>query len=306
MTRRHWLGHLASTALGVPAVQFFSSPGGQRPEPAQVQPQHHRAVDGRRPQPSRHLGPQARQREERRPVQADRDLGPRREDHRASAQGRQADAPPVDHPLARLEGREPRSRHLHDAHRLRPQPDGDAPRLRLGTARSSWARSCRTSTCRTASRSTRPGRGPASSGMSYAAVRGAEPERPDRQPQAAQGGRRLAAGAAAAHARPGRDPVRQPAEGPGGRRSQGRLRQDAADDELALPGRLQPRAGAGRGARRLRPRIVRLGLPDGPPAGGAGGDLRRGGPRRLGHARRTTSTPSRAGSCPSWTRGWAP
>ncbi len=25
MTRRHWLGHLASTALGIPAVQFFSS-----------------------------------------------------------------------------------------------------------------------------------------------------------------------------------------------------------------------------------------------------------------------------------------
>jgi hypothetical protein len=25
MTRRHWLGHLASTALGVPAIQFFSS-----------------------------------------------------------------------------------------------------------------------------------------------------------------------------------------------------------------------------------------------------------------------------------------
>ena len=25
MTRRHWMGHLASTALGVPAIQFFSS-----------------------------------------------------------------------------------------------------------------------------------------------------------------------------------------------------------------------------------------------------------------------------------------
>ena len=25
MTRRHWMGHLASTALGIPAIQFFSS-----------------------------------------------------------------------------------------------------------------------------------------------------------------------------------------------------------------------------------------------------------------------------------------
>ena len=25
MTRRHWLGHLTSTALGIPAIQFFSS-----------------------------------------------------------------------------------------------------------------------------------------------------------------------------------------------------------------------------------------------------------------------------------------
>ena len=40
-----------------------------------------------------------------------------------------------------------------------------------------------------------------------------------------------------------------------------------------------------RGARGLRPRLVRLGVPDGPAAGGAGGDLRRGLPGRLGHAR---------------------
>ncbi len=40
MTRRHWLGHLASTALGVPAIQFFSSAWRPTPESAAAgQPQ---------------------------------------------------------------------------------------------------------------------------------------------------------------------------------------------------------------------------------------------------------------------------
>ena len=72
---------------------------------------------GGRPQPPGHLGPQARQREERRPVQADRHLGAGREDQRAPAQGGQADASPEHHPLAQLQGGEPRPRHVHDAHR---------------------------------------------------------------------------------------------------------------------------------------------------------------------------------------------
>ena len=164
MTRRHWLGHLASTALGVPAIQFFSS---LEANAQQLRKTNRSCIVlwmGGRPQPPRHLGPEARQREERRPVQADRDLGPGREDHRASAQGRQADASPEHHPLARLQGREPRSRHLPDAHRLHPQPDGRAPGLRLGTARWSWASGSRTSTCRIASRSTRRASAPASWG----------------------------------------------------------------------------------------------------------------------------------------------
>ena len=46
---------------------------------------------------------------------------------------------------------------------------------------------------------------------------------------------------------------------------------------------LQPRARAGRGARFLRPRLVRLGLPDGQAAGRAGRELRRSFARRLGY-----------------------
>ena len=83
MTRRHWMGHLASTALGVPAIQFFSSLQANGPTASQDQPELHRALDGWRPEPSRHLGPEARQREKRRPVQADRHLGPGGEDQRA-------------------------------------------------------------------------------------------------------------------------------------------------------------------------------------------------------------------------------
>ena len=52
--------------------------------------------------------------------------------------------------------------------------------------------------------------------------------------------------------------------GPGRRRPQGGLRQDAPDDELAVHRRLQARRRARRRPRRLRPGLVRLGLPDGP------------------------------------------
>ncbi len=94
MTRRHWLGHLASTALGIPAIQFFSS--------LQANAQHlrktnrsiivlwmgggpsHLDIWDLKPESEKNGGA----------VQADRHLGPRREDHRAPAEGGQADAPP--------------------------------------------------------------------------------------------------------------------------------------------------------------------------------------------------------------------
>ena len=186
MTRRHWLGHLASTALGVPAIQFFSSLEAKR-RAAPQEPTGAASCSGwGRPQPPRHLGPEARQREERRPVQADRHLGPGRADQRAPAQGRQADASPEHHPLARFQGRQPRPRHVHDAHRIRAQPDGRASRASARSAPSSWASGSRTSTCRTASRSTSPGMGAGFLGMSYSPVRRPEPERPDRQSAAAR------------------------------------------------------------------------------------------------------------------------
>ena len=49
MTRRHWLGHLASTALGVPAIQFFSSLEASAQQPSKDQPKLHRALDVGRP-----------------------------------------------------------------------------------------------------------------------------------------------------------------------------------------------------------------------------------------------------------------
>ncbi len=131
MTRRHWLGHLASTALGVPAIQFFSS--------LEANAQHLRksnrssSCSGWAGGPS-HLDIW--------------DLKPDSEKNGGPFKPIETSAPGVKitehlpkvakqmnhsehHPLARLEGRQPRSRHLPDAHRLRPQPDGRAPRVRL-------------------------------------------------------------------------------------------------------------------------------------------------------------------------------
>ena len=131
MTRRHWLGHLASTALGVPAIQFFSSLEANAQQLRKTNrscivlwmgggPSHLDIWD-LKPDSEKNGGPF-------KPIDTS---APGVQDHRASAQGRQADASPDHHPLARLQGREPRPRHLHDAHRLHAQPDGRAPRLRL-------------------------------------------------------------------------------------------------------------------------------------------------------------------------------
>ena len=192
----------------------------------------HPALDGGRPQPHGHLGPQARQREERRPVQADRHLRPRRQDLRAPADRRPADEAPEHHPLARLEGGQPRPRHLHDAHRLPPNPTvvhpsfGSVCSYELGDG-------SRTSTCPTASRSTRPAGG-GLPGDGPLAVLGAEPERPDRQPPPPQGvdghrmGRRLQMLGMVENNFLAQKPRRRR------RRPQGGLRQDGPDDELAV------------------------------------------------------------------------
>ena len=78
-----------------------------------------------------------------------------------------------------------------------------------------------------------PGHGGRLPGDVVLAVRGPEPQRPDRQPEAARGRRRAADRPAAPDARPGRERVHRPAPQPDGRRSQGGLRQDDPDDELA-------------------------------------------------------------------------
>ena len=165
MSRRHFLGHMATTALALPAMQFFGVAA--RPTPQQVRkknkscillwmsggPSHMDTWD-LKPDSEKNGGPF-------KPI-ATSAAG--RQDQRAPAQRRQADAAPEHHPLARLEGGQPRPRHLHDAHRVRPQPDGRASRASARSARTSWARSSRTSTCRTASRSTRRAWARASSG----------------------------------------------------------------------------------------------------------------------------------------------
>ena len=105
MTRRHMMGHLAATALGVPAIQFFSSLEANAEQLRKANrsiivlwmgggPSHMDIWD---------LKPDS---EKNGALQADRHLGARGEDHRASAQNVQADASPVDPPLPRLEGGE--------------------------------------------------------------------------------------------------------------------------------------------------------------------------------------------------------
>ena len=155
MTRRHWMGHLASTALGDsrdPVLLVARSAAQQLRKTNRScivlwmggGPSHLDIWD-LKPDSEKNGGPF-------RPIETS---APGVKITRASAQGRQADASPEHHSLAGFQGRESRSRHVHDAHRLHAQPDGRAPGLGARTAPSSWASGLRISTCLIASRSTR-------------------------------------------------------------------------------------------------------------------------------------------------------
>ena len=167
------------------------------------------------------------------------------QDQRASAQGGQTDASSEYHSLAGFQGRKPRSRHVRDAHRVYPQPDGRPPRmgLRLRDGARRAARAFRPAPLHLDQLAGRRGRIPRDV---VRTVRRPESECADRQSAAAQGRRGLADGTPVPHAGPGREPVRRPAQRPGGRRSQGRLRQDAPHDEFALSRLVQPRSRARR------------------------------------------------------------
>ena len=123
-------------------------------------------------------------------------------------------------------------------------------------------------------------------GMSYSPFVVQNPNAPIANLQPPGDVDRIAVRAPAADARPGRERVHRPAQEPGGRRSQGGLRQDDPDDELAAtrtpstsgPSRPTIREAYGKGSFGsgclMARRLVEQGV-----------TLRRGRPRRLGHAR---------------------
>ncbi len=128
--------------------------------------------------------------------------------------------------------------------RLRPQPDGHAPGFGSGSLPSTTlARSYRTSHPPHCIAINRPRGGPPAPCRSSCRS-GCDA---DRQPAAAQGRRGLCMDRRL-HMLGQVENQFLGQRKPGGCRSQGRLRQDAADDE-PLPGRLQPRVGARRGPR---------------------------------------------------------
>ena len=81
-----------------------------------------------------------------------------------------------------------------------------------------------------------PGAGAGFLGMSYAPFVVQNPNAPIANLRPPKDVEDWTDGAAAPDAGPGREPVRQPAPRSGGRRSQGGLRQDPADDEFPLSG----------------------------------------------------------------------
>ena len=103
------------------------------------------------------------------------------------------------------------------------------------SARTSWARSSQNFDLPHCISINTPGQGAGFLGHVALAVRGAEPERPDRQPAAPRRTSttmRMTAGSrCSAWSRRTSSAQKR---GPGRRRPQGRLRQDAPDDELAL------------------------------------------------------------------------
>ncbi len=155
LTRRQVMRLAAAGALAALGLRLDRGPGGRHgraPEPPQVV---HPALDVRRPEPDRHLRPQARPRQQR-PVQADRDGGAGDAPRPAPAEARPPGEGPRHHPLDEHQGRATTAGP--------PTTSGPAtcPRARSATRRSArWSpRSSTTSrpSCRASSASRRSGR----------------------------------------------------------------------------------------------------------------------------------------------------
>ena len=181
---------LASRALaaGTGTASAAKSPTG---------PVLHPAVHGGRPQPHRHLRPQARP-PDRRHLQGHRHQRRGRAGQRAPAPPGRTDETPGAHPLADLQGGQPRPRPPPDAHQLRPRRRRRPPGVRLAGGRGPRRRHRRPARLRV---HRRPGRGLGLPVLGPVAVPGEEPAAPGSLPGAGPGHRRRAlrqpAGAAA-------------------------------------------------------------------------------------------------------------
>ena len=235
MSRRHFLGHLATTALALPAMQFFGALEANAQQLRKQQQELHPALDGRRPEPHGHLGPEARQREERRPVQADRDLGPRRDqisEHLPTV-AKQMKHLSIIRSLDSKEGNHDRGTYMMHTG-LRPEPDRRASRASARSARTSWARQLENFDLPHCISINSPGHGRGLPGMAHSPFVVQNPNAADRQPPAARGSRRRCGWAAGCRCSAWSRTTSSPAaRGQAARRPQGRLRQDGPDDELA-------------------------------------------------------------------------
>ena len=308
MTRRHWMGHLASTALGIPAIQFFSSleAGAQQLRKTNRScivlwmgggPSHLDIWD-LKPDSEKNGGPF-------KPIDTSAP-GVKITEHLPKV-AKQMHHLSIIRSLDSKEGNHDRGTYMmHTGYT--PNPTVVHPGFGSYCAVELGER-LRTFDLPHCIAINSPSVGAGFLGMSYAPFVVQNPNAPIANLKPPHGCRRVADGAPAAHARPGGEPVRRHACKPGSRRSQVGLREDASHDELPTSRHLQPRARAGRGARCVRPRVVRLGLPD-----GAGGWSSEGSPMSrfrwtAGTPTPTISTRCRSGSSPSSTRGcrpWSP
>ena len=134
-----------------------------------------------------------------------------------------------------LQGGQPRPRHLHDAHRVRPQPDRRPSRLRLGLLATSWASKLRELRPAALHRDQLArARGPASWG--WRTRRSWSRTRTRRSPTSSRprGSTTMRMDRRLQMLGLVENSFIAPAARPGGRRPQGGLRQDGPDDELAV------------------------------------------------------------------------
>ena len=304
MSRRHFLGHMATTTLAVPAIQFFGAmeANAQRLRKANKScillwmsggPSHMDTWD-LKPESEKNGGPF-------KPI-ATSAGGVEISEHLPNV-AKQMQHLNIIRSLDSKEGNHDRGTYMmHTGYA--PNPTVVHPELRLGllVRAGREAGELRPAPLH---RDQLAGPGGGLPRHGACAVRRAEPQRADRQSAAPQGGRPDAHGSPVADAEPGRERTSW-------RRSGARRRSTTSAVyaktvrmmNSRYTRRLPARRRARQGPRRLRPGLVRVGLPDGPATGRAGRDVRRGLARRLGHAHRRLRDALAIASSPSSTRGW--